>query len=66
MVKIERHFFVCENQRPAAGKMASFFRSVVGYMLPTSAGRSFPSHAEVAATDIREGTTASSEENCAV
>jgi hypothetical protein len=20
MIKIERHFFVCENQRPAAGK----------------------------------------------
>ena len=31
-----------ESNGPAAGKFASFFHSVVGYMLPTSAGRGSP------------------------
>jgi hypothetical protein len=42
-----------EPRSPARGKMASFFRSVVGYMLPTSVGQRPPSEPDVGAGDVQ-------------
>jgi tRNA A-37 threonylcarbamoyl transferase component Bud32 len=52
-----------EPRGMAAAKIASFFRSVAGYMLPTSAGRDSPSQPGVAAANVHKGTAASSDEN---
>jgi serine/threonine protein kinase len=43
-----------EPRSPAAGKMASFFRSVAGYMLPTSLGKNPRSQSGVAVPEAEE------------
>jgi hypothetical protein len=52
-----------EPRSPAADKMASFFRSVVGYCLPTFTGRSSSSRPGVAGPDVQEHTAPSSAAN---
>jgi hypothetical protein len=52
-----------EPQKPARGKFASFFRSLAGYMLPTSVGKVPLSQSGVAAPEPTEQMAPSPAEN---
>ena len=49
-----------EPKGPVTGKIASFFRTVAGYMLPTSVGKSPLSHPSAAAPETQEPMAPSS------